>query len=452
MPILFLVLDLVILTVVYFLSSNIWVLAWSQEKFVFHIPTWLIPLTWALISFLLNIYNDRIIQAGPARNIRKITEGYALLVGVILLVIVFGKFKFSRSVLFFFLLLDWAVLLGSGYVRSKLLGILRSMGYSPRHITFVGNQEEIDELQDWISSHPEKGFQEVKIFKYNPGESMDLLLKQIRSVADSEILEELVLGSFHESSPDAERLIDLAEEYGLRVFLHSQFSRKQKKESKVTMWGPFLAIRVRQEPLNGTRARIVKRGVDLAITIPVLIFGFWWFYLLMLILIKSTSKGPAIFLQKRIGKDGEPFNCYKFRTMRLNQSSANGRGPITQCKDKRITWIGRFLRVTNLDELPQLINVLKGEMSLAGPRPHMVEEDETVSQLLNKYRIRRFVKPGITGWAAVNGYRGGTDDMELMQRRVDYDIYYIENWTPWLDTKIFFMTLWKMLTFNTGGK
>ena len=110
LPLIFLIIDLLILTGVYFLSSNIWVLAWSQEKFVFHILVWLIPLAWALISFLLNIYNDRIIQGGPARNIRKITEGYALLVGVILLVIVFGKFKLSRSALSLFLLLDWAVL------------------------------------------------------------------------------------------------------------------------------------------------------------------------------------------------------------------------------------------------------------------------------------------------------------------------------------------------------
>ncbi len=104
---------------------------------------------------------------------------------------------------------------------------------------------------------------------------------------------------------------------------------------------------------------------------------------------------------------------------------------------------------TNLDELPQFYNVLLGEMSIVGPRPHMVEEDAKVSELLTKYKIRRFVKPGITGWAAICGYRGGTENMELMQERVNHDIYYIENWTIWLDVRIFFMTVWQMLTFST---
>ena len=188
------------------------------------------------------------------------------------------------------------------------------------------------------------------------------------------------------------------------------------------------------------------------IAIPVLLLVFWWFYLLAAILIKTNAKGPAVIRQKRIGQNGEPFNCYKFRTMTLNEDSAHGKGQITQVGDKRVTWIGRVLRKTNLDELPQFINVLLGEMSVAGPRPHMVEEDEKISILLDKYRIRRFVKPGITGWAAVHGFRGGTDDMDLMQKRVDYDIYYIMNWTPWLDTKIFVWTVWKMLTFTTGGR
>jgi len=136
----------------------------------------------------------------------------------------------------------------------------------------------------------------------------------------------------------------------------------------------------------------------------------------------------------------------------MNHSSSAGQLGITQENDRRITLIGRLLRASNLDELPQFINVIKGEMSIVGPRPHMVEEDEAISKLLHKYKIRRFVKPGITGWAAVNGYRGGTDNMDLMQKRVDYDIYYLENWTPWLDTKIMFITTWKMLTFSTGGK
>ncbi len=448
----FLLIDLLILSGVYFLSSQIWVSAWSQEKFVFQVLLWFIPLSWAAISMQLNIYTDRLIQSGRYGNIRKISIGFIVMVGMVFLMVVMGKFRLSRSALLLFLTLDWVALLGSGYVRNEFLGFIRSKGYSPRSIAFVGDKIEIQSLEEWISMHPEQGFQETNIIQIQDGQINAKILDQIQTIADEKELVEIALGSFHESYPEVGDIINLAEEYGLRVYLYSNISPKLIKKSDARFWGPFTVTKVRQEPLNDLRARFNKRGVDLLITIPVLLLVFWWFYLLAAILIKTNSKGPAVFRQKRIGKNGEVFACYKFRTMRLNEECVHGTGQITQIGDKRVTWIGRILRKTNLDELPQFLNVLKGEMSVAGPRPHMVEEDGIISKLLDKYKIRRFVKPGITGWAAVHGYRGGTDDMELMQKRVDYDIYYIEHWSRWLDTKIFFWTIWKMLTFSTGGK
>mgnify|MGYP002630529258 FL=1 len=452
LTILFILTDLLVLSAVYFLSSIIWATAWSQEKFVFQVLFWFIPLSWAIISFMFNVYNDRMIQIGRSWNIRKISIGFISMVAVILLVVVFGKFKISRSALILFLLLDWVSLLGSGYVRNQFLGFIRSKGFSPRSIAFIGDEVEIQTLREWIAWHPERGFQDANFVEFNSDEPNEILLDRITGVAENKLLLELALGSFNESYPATDDIVNLAEEYGLRVYLRSNISLNNARRLEETLWGPFVVNRVRQEPLNDLRARFVKRAVDLLIAIPVLLLVFWWFYLLAAILIKTNAKGPAVIRQKRIGQNGEPFNCYKFRTMTLNEDSAHGKGQITQVGDKRVTWIGRVLRKTNLDELPQFINVLLGEMSVAGPRPHMVEEDEKISILLDKYRIRRFVKPGITGWAAVHGFRGGTDDMDLMQKRVDYDIYYIMNWTPWLDTKIFVWTVWKMLTFTTGGR
>jgi len=137
--------------------------------------------------------------------------------------------------------------------------------------------------------------------------------------------------------------------------------------------------------------------------------------------------------------------------MSLNKSGSDGNGEITKLDDNRITRLGAFLRRTNIDEFPQFLNVLMGDMSVIGPRPHMIEEDHTVAEKLRKYRIRRFVRPGISGWAQVNGFRGGTEDMELMQKRVDFDIDYIESWTPLLDLKIIWFTILQMLTLKTGG-
>ena len=183
----------------------------------------------------------------------------------------------------------------------------------------------------------------------------------------------------------------------------------------------------------------------------VLLLLYWWIHVIVCILIKFSSKGPIFFKQKRVGRGGKEFYCIKFRTMSLNGSGLDGNGEITKLDDNRITKLGTFLRKTNMDELPQFLNVLKGEMSVVGPRPHMIEEDYAVAEKLRKYRIRRFVRPGISGWAQVNGYRGGTEDMELMQKRVDYDIEYIESWTPWLDIKIIYYTVLQMLTLRTGA-
>jgi putative colanic acid biosynthesis UDP-glucose lipid carrier transferase len=134
-----------------------------------------------------------------------------------------------------------------------------------------------------------------------------------------------------------------------------------------------------------------------------------------------------------------------------NKSAEKGYSHLTSTDDNRITLIGKLLRKTNLDELPQFINVLYGYMSVVGPRPHMVSEDREIADKIDRYRIRRFVKPGITGLAAIKGFRGGTENLDLMQKRIDYDIKYIENWSLWFDIKIAVITFYKMLTVNTGA-
>ena len=134
-----------------------------------------------------------------------------------------------------------------------------------------------------------------------------------------------------------------------------------------------------------------------------------------------------------------------------NRAAEKGFSHLTQKDDNRITFIGNIQRKTNLDELPQFLNVLKGNMSVIGPRPHMVSEDQDIAEKIDKYRIRRFVKPGITGYAAIKGYRGGTENLDLMQKRIDYDIKYIQKWTFWLDFKIALITFWQMITFRTGA-
>jgi lipopolysaccharide/colanic/teichoic acid biosynthesis glycosyltransferase len=170
----------------------------------------------------------------------------------------------------------------------------------------------------------------------------------------------------------------------------------------------------------------------------VIVFILSWLVPIIAILIRIGSKGPIFFKQLRSGKNNQPFWCYKFRSMRID----NPNDAVQASKgDKRVTKIGAFLRKTSLDEFPQFWNVFTGDMSIVGPRPHMLKHTEQYSAIINKYMVRQFLKPGITGWAQVNGYRGETKDSKLMEKRVHHDIWYMENWSLMTDIKVIFMTV-----------
>jgi Undecaprenyl-phosphate glucose phosphotransferase len=160
--------------------------------------------------------------------------------------------------------------------------------------------------------------------------------------------------------------------------------------------------------------------------------------------IKLSSPGPVFFKQKRHGWDGKPITIWKFRTMKVHQEE---NGKVTQAtrNDTRVTKLGALLRHTSIDELPQFFNVLQGRMSIVGPRPHAIEHNEFYKDSVSRYMLRHKVKPGITGWAQINGYRGEIDNLEKMKKRIEYDLFYIENWSVWFDLKIIAATLIKGL-------
>jgi putative colanic acid biosynthesis UDP-glucose lipid carrier transferase len=197
----------------------------------------------------------------------------------------------------------------------------------------------------------------------------------------------------------------------------------------------------RNEPLDDVGNRIKKRFFDLIVSSIAIIFILSWLVPLIALLIKLESRGPVFFVQKRNGKDGKPFNCLKFRSMRQN-ADADARQATKG--DNRITRLGNFMRKTSIDELPQFFNVLMSDMSVVGPRPHMLKHTQDYSRLINQFMIRHFLKPGITGWAQVNGFRGETKTTEDMANRVTYDIWYLENWSLWLDARIVFMTVFNI--------
>ena len=184
----------------------------------------------------------------------------------------------------------------------------------------------------------------------------------------------------------------------------------------------------------------VKRAFDLIFSSLFILFIMPWLFPIIALLIRIDSKGPIIYKQLRHGRGNKTFRCYKFRTMIKNQESDTRQA---SRNDARVTRIGRFLRKSSLDEIPQFFNVLMGDMSVVGPRPHAVAHNEEYRKLVTYYMLRHKVLPGITGWAQVNGWRGETDTLDKMEKRVEFDLAYIRNWTLWWDVKIVFLTLFK---------
>jgi exopolysaccharide biosynthesis polyprenyl glycosylphosphotransferase len=200
-------------------------------------------------------------------------------------------------------------------------------------------------------------------------------------------------------------------------------------------------ITLREEPLRDFVNRFLKRMFDLIFSIFVIVFVLSWLYPIIAILIKLSSKGPILFEKLRSGVNNEEFICYKFRSMRISSDSDYKQATHG---DSRITKLGSFLRKSSLDEFPQFINVLMGDMSIVGPRPHMLLHTEEYSELISKYMVRQLVKPGITGVAQIRGYRGETKELEDMEGRVRLDVWYIENWSLSLDINIVIQTIWNI--------
>ncbi|MBC7915154.1 MAG: exopolysaccharide biosynthesis polyprenyl glycosylphosphotransferase [Pyrinomonadaceae bacterium] len=199
--------------------------------------------------------------------------------------------------------------------------------------------------------------------------------------------------------------------------------------------GGFPILCLRKEPLEDIENRFKKRFLDVTVSIFILLFVFSWLYPILAILIKLQSPGPVLVKQLRNGKNNQPFWCYRFRSLRMNYE---GYPLETNSTHQRFTSIGKFIQRTGLNELPQLFNVVMGSMSLIGPRPHMLSHEEEYRLLLDKYMVRQFLKPGITGWAQVNGFKTEAEGQFLMEKQVEHDIWYLENWSAMLDVRIMF--------------
>jgi Undecaprenyl-phosphate glucose phosphotransferase len=248
--------------------------------------------------------------------------------------------------------------------------------------------------------------------------------------------------------PLIKQLMHEADKQMIRMRLVPDVSSIFDKNVMLEIYGRMPILTARQEPLENVLNEIIKRVFDIIFSLGAIVCLLSWLTPIIALIIRLESRGPVFFRQLRSGKDNKPFYCLKFRSMTVNRDCDS----IQTCKgDSRITRVGSFLRRSSIDELPQFFNVLMGDMSVVGPRPHMLKHTENYSLLIDNYMVRHFLTPGITGWAQVNGYRGETKETASMCKRVDADIWYLENWSLLLDLKIVILTIWQAFRGNQNA-
>ena len=313
-----------------------------------------------------------------------------------------------------------------------------------RKTIIIGNDESVSELKEFFINQKELGYENRRTFKFN--HPSDLNLEECFDFILTRNIDEVYCSANELDESQISLLITFCENNFKILKFISKRGGLLSKKLKTDTYGLSTVQSLREMPLSNDFNTILKRTFDIVFSLVIIILLLSWITPIIGLIIKIESRGPVFFKQTRNGIKFREFTCYKFRSMIENNDA-----DIQQAtkNDKRVTKIGKILRKTSLDELPQFFNVLIGNMSVVGPRPHMIKENERYSRSVDKFMVRHFVKPGITGLAQVKGFRGEIETDEDIINRVKYDIYYLENWSLILDLNIVFLTT---INFLTGQK
>ena len=356
---------------------------------------------------------------------------------------------FRNWQIFWFFILCFILLTIWRYLCRKLIQWLRSHGRNAHSVVFVGYNDAVAELFGEMQQ-PFYGYHVEGYFSDEPDPEAPAELRWLGTVADVQTyvaqngshLEQLYCALPAVRAAEIRQIIDACEHNCVHFYVIPQLRNYLKRKMQLEVLGSIPVLSIREDPLLSLSNRIIKRTFDIVFS-ALFMIPFWLIiYPVVAVLTHYLQPGPVFFKQKRNGLNGKEFYCYKFRSMKVNADADK----LQATKDDpRKTPFGDFLRKTSIDELPQFINVLKGDMSIVGPRPHMVMHTEEYSKLIDKYMVRHWVRPGITGWAQVRGARGETKELWQMEDRIRKDVWYVENWTFTLDLKIIFLTVWNVV-------
>lgn len=412
----------------------------------------LAPIIWLLIASQNKLYSLVRIDSID-KQIRKIIYTLLLYFGLMFIVIVVLDFDQISRLWVFYLSLYLLIFLATfRTLFHKTVVAYRKSGGNYRRVIVIGNDKISANLYTYLESNVALGYKvdgyfnpTSTYFKVGITDNMKCLgeASQILNYLKTNSIDEIFWKVGQEDDELLKELIDYCENNLIRFKLIPYFGVPiSGRQPNIDSYRGIPVVTLRKEPLQLPLNKLLKRIFDILFSSIVLVILTPLLFPWIALAIVLNSKGPIFFKQLRSGENNIQFWCYKFRTMTVNELSDKLQATKN---DARITSVGKFLRRTNLDELPQFYNVLKGDMSVVGPRPHMLKHTEDYSKLVSKFLVRHFAKPGITGWAQVTGHRGETNEVSDMQKRVEADIWYVENWSFILDIRIIFMTVRNMI-------
>ena len=413
------------------------------------VQTYMFALVFLVPGFLLlyyafNLYTPKRVQG---RRLEAANIFSANMIGLLVFMFVLyliNEPNFSRSMIFMFIGINYIfTVIERNLIRLVLMDI-RRRGMNQKHIILVGYSRAAEEFIDRIVQNPQWGYKINGILDDTVAVGTEY--KKIRVIGTTSQLERILgrnnldeiaitlgLNEYYK----LQQIVAACEKSGVHTkFIPDYMNIIPTKPYTEDLQG-LPVINIRHVPLTNTFNMMIKRAMDIVGSLFCIIL-FSPVMLAAAVMIKLTSPGPLIFTQVRVGLHNKPFKMYKFRSMEVQSPSEEKKGWTTR-NDPRVTKVGRFIRKTSIDEMPQFFNVLKGDMSLVGPRPERPQYVEKFREEIPRYMVKHQVRPGVTGWAQVNGYRGNTS----IRKRIEHDIYYIENWSVGLDIKILFLTVFK---------
>ena len=374
---------------------------------------------------------------------------------IVLFVFLVKETYFTRNFLMSYALLLYSVSVIKAIITRKVLKHRKRSGKSLRNLLVVGSGETALEFLRTAQQNTSLGYSYIGLISGSTVDAPEFAgtYPDFEGRIEEKEIADVFIALEQDESSRLQEVIRVCNKYALHTYIIPDYLRYLSAKYTVTSVDKFPVLSLRKEPLEELHWRIIKRTFDVCVALLVCIFIVPWLFIIIAVLQKFLSPGPVFYIQNRVGKNHKFFRCYKFRSMSASKTDVQYK-PTSQ-NDERITKFGRFLRKSNLDELPQILNVLVGDMSIVGPRPHAVVYDEMYENFIEDIRLRNLVKPGITGWAQIHGLRGDVHDLEenkkRIQKRIELDIWYIENWSLSLDVQILFITILQMITGDTKG-